>query len=246
MLKRIGRSRAAQGALAFFAAHYLRLVERTTRFTIEPPDFRDRVLADAPVIAALWHGQHLGAHFAWPSGMKVAALISRNRDAEANALALERLGVIPIRGSGGRAEKMRKRGGFQALRQMLRHLNAGVSLVLTADVPKTARVVGDGIVTLAKLSGRPIYPLAVASARRIDFNSWDRASVPLPFSRGAIIVGEPIRVAADATAEELEAARVRVEQALDAAHARAYALFGSRDPGADIRASRAAREEASS
>ena len=226
MLKRIGRSRAAQGALAFFAAHYLRLVERTTRFTIEPPDFRDRVIANAPVIAALWHGQHVGAHFAWPPGIKVAALISRNRDAEANALVLERLGVIPIRGSGGRAEKMRKRGGFQALREMLRQLQAGVSLVLTADVPKTARVVGAGVITLAKLSGRQIYPLAVASARRVDFNSWDRASVPLPFSRGAIVVGEPITVAADASDQDVEDARQRVERALDAAHARAYEILG--------------------
>jgi lysophospholipid acyltransferase (LPLAT)-like uncharacterized protein len=241
MLKRIGRSRAAQGALAFFAAHYLRLVERTTRFTLEPPDCRDRVTADAPVICALWHGQHLGAHFAWPPGIKVAALISRNRDAEANALALQRLGVIPIRGSGGRAEKMRKRGGFTALREMLRQLRAGVSLVLTADVPKTARVVGEGVVTLAKLSGRPIYPLAVANARRIDFNSWDRASLPLPFSRGAIVVGDPIRVPADASEADIEAARRRVESALDAAHARAYEILGSRDPGAGLREMRAAR-----
>lgn len=245
MLKRIGRSRAAQGALAFFAAHYLRLVQRTTRFTIEPPDFRDRVIADAPVIAALWHGQHLGAHFAWPPGIKVAALISRNRDAEANALVLERLGVIPIRGSGGRAEKMRKRGGFQALREMLRQLQAGVSLVLTADVPKTARVVGVGTVTLAKLSGRPVYPLAVASARRMDFNSWDRASVPLPFSRGAIVVGEPISVAADASAQDVEDARRRIEAALDAAHARAYEILGSQDPGAGLREMRATQAERS-
>ncbi len=245
MLKRIGRSRAAQGALAFFAAHYLRLVERTTRFTIEPPDFRDRVIANAPVIAALWHGQHLGAHFAWPPGIKVAALISRNRDAEANALVLERLGVIPIRGSGGRAEKMRKRGGFQALREMLRQLQAGVSLVLTADVPKTARVVGAGVITLAKLSGRQIYPLAVASARRVDFNSWDRASMPLPFSRGAIVVGEPITVAADASEQDVEDARQRVERALDAAHARAYEILGSQDPGAGLREMRAAQAERS-
>jgi lysophospholipid acyltransferase (LPLAT)-like uncharacterized protein len=236
MLKRIGRSRAVQGALAFSAAHYLRLVERTTRFTIEPPDFRERVLADGPVIAALWHGQHLGAHFAWPSGMKVAALISRNRDAEANARALQRLGVIPVRGSGGRGQQMLRRGGFQALREMLRLLRAGVSLVLTADVPKTARVAGEGVVTLAKLSGRPIYPLAVASARRIDVNSWDRASVPLPFTRGAIVVGEPIRVAADASPADIEDARQRVERALDAAHARAYEILGSKDPGANLRA----------
>jgi lysophospholipid acyltransferase (LPLAT)-like uncharacterized protein len=140
---------------------------------------------------------------------------------------------------------MRKRGGFQALREMLRQLQAGVSLVLTADVPKTARVVGVGIVTLAKLSGRPIYPLAVASARRVDFNSWDRASVPLPFSRGAIVVGEPITVAADASEQDVEDARQRVERALDAAHARAYEILGSQDPGAGLREARAAQAERS-
>jgi lysophospholipid acyltransferase (LPLAT)-like uncharacterized protein len=241
MLRMVSRSRAVQGTLALIAANYLRLVERTTRFTIEPPDFQDSVRAEGPVIAALWHGQHIGAHFAWPHGMAVAALISRNRDAEVNALALERLGVRPIRGSGGGASGMRRRGGFAALREMLRQLAQGVSLVLTADVPKTAREVGIGIVTLAKLSGRPIYPLAVVSARRIDFNSWDKASLPLPFGRGAIVVGDPIRVPAEATENEMEIMRLDVQQALDRVHARAYQIVGGRDPGADIRAMRAAR-----
>ena len=236
MFKTIGRSRVTQTALAFVGAHYLRLVGRTTRFVMEPPDFRERVLADAPVIGALWHGQHLTAHFAWPPGVPVAALISRNRDAEANAMALERLGVQPIRGSGGGAQRKQKRGGFAALREMLRALEAGSSLVLTADVPKVARVAGSGIVALARMSGRPIYPLAVVGARRIDFRSWDRASLALPFSRGAIVVGDPIRVARDASEADLEAARLAVQAGLDAVHARAYALVGAQDPGAGLRA----------
>lgn len=235
MLKKIGRSRFAQSVLAFIGAHYLRLVERTSTFVIEPADFRERALAEAPLIGALWHGQHLTAHFAWPKGMPVAALISRNADAEANAMALERLGVQPIRGSGGGAHRMHRRGGFAALREMLRALESGTSLVMTADVPKIARVAGGGIVTLAKHSGRPIFPLAVVGSRRKDFNSWDRASVALPFGRCAIVVGEPIRVAADATPADMEAARLAVQAGLDAAHARAYALMGGRDPGAGLR-----------
>ena len=67
---------------------------------------------------------------------------------------------------------------------------------MTADVPKIARVCGEGIVTLARLSGRPIVPVAVVTSRRIDFESWDRASLGLPFGRGAMVLGEPIRVAA--------------------------------------------------
>lgn len=234
MLKALGRSRPVQSALAFIAAHYLRLVRATTRFTVEPADFDTRASEDAPVIGALWHGQHTMAHFAWPAGMKVAALISRNADAEVNAMVLQRLGVQPIRGSGGKAYKMHKRGGALALREMLRALEGGTSLVLTADVPKIARQCGEGIIRLAMHSGRPIYPVAVVKRFRIDFNSWDRASFGLPFGRGAIVIGAPLRIARDADAATVEEMRLALESALDEAHARAYALVGSRDPGAHL------------
>ena len=169
-----------------------------------------------------------------PEKASVAALVSRHGDGEINAQALRRIGVTPIRGSGGPAEKMRKRGGSAALREMLRALACGRSVVLTADVPKRARIVGPGIIALAQLSGRPIFPLAVASRQRIDFSTWDRASLGLPFARGALALGEPIRVAADADEAAREAARCAVQSSLDAAHRRAYALIGSKDPGAAL------------
>jgi len=106
---------------------------------------------------------------------------------------------------------------------------------MTADVPKRARVAGLGIVTLARLSGRPIAPTAVVTSRRFDFKSWDRASLGKPFGRGAIIVGDLIHVPADADASMMEAARLAVQNGLDEIHARAYALVGARDPGADLR-----------
>jgi lysophospholipid acyltransferase (LPLAT)-like uncharacterized protein len=171
-------------------------------------------------------------HYAWPKGARVAALISRHGDGEINAALLERLGVTAIRGSGGSPDKMRKRGGVAALREMLRALADGMTVVLTADVPKTARVAGPGVVALAQMSGRPIYPVAVVTSRRIDFNTWDRASLGLPFSRGAIVLGSPIEVAAEADADAREAARRAVEAGLDEVHRRAYALVGARDPGA--------------
>jgi lysophospholipid acyltransferase (LPLAT)-like uncharacterized protein len=115
---------------------------------------------------------------------------------------------------------------------MLRALADGEMVVMTADIPKVSRVCGPGIVTLAQLSGRPIVPVAVVTSRRIDFASWDRASLGLPFGRGAMVLGEPVCVARDADAAALEAARLAVERGLDAVHARAYALVGSRDPGA--------------
>jgi hypothetical protein len=232
MLKRLGHHAAVQSLIGLLAVAYLRLVRATTRFVEDPPGFGSAITPQLPIIIAMWHGQHLMIHCACPPGMSVSALISKSDDGEINAQILERLGVSPIRGSGGEGFKSRKRGGMAALREMLRRLAQGSSIALTADVPKVSRVAGLGVVTLAQISGRPIYPVAVVSARRIDMNSWDRASVALPFSRGAMVLGEPITVARDATPEVLEAARCAVEAGLNEVHARAYGLVGHRDPGA--------------
>ena len=231
MLKRLGRSRIIQSTVGLVAVGYLKLVRATTRFTFEPAGFPEAMREKLPVIAAMWHGQHFMIHYAWPKGASVSALISRSDDGELNARILDRLGVTPIRGSGGHPSKLRKRGGVAALREMLRQLAQGSTVVLTADIPKVSRIAGLGIVTLAQMSGRPIYPIAVVSGNRIDFKSWDRASIGLPFGRGAMVLGDPVVVARDADEAALEAARQAVQRGLDEAHARAYALVGSRDPG---------------
>jgi lysophospholipid acyltransferase (LPLAT)-like uncharacterized protein len=127
---------------------------------------------------------------------------------------------------------VREKGGAGALRAMVKALADGEMVVLTADVPKVARRAGEGIVTLARLSGRPIVPVAVVTSRRIDFKSWDRASLGLPFGRGALVIGDPVTVSRDADEAALEAARAEVERRLDEVHARAYAMVGSADPGA--------------
>ncbi len=236
MAKGRGRGAWAQNALGRALALYLKLVERTTRFRREPADLDAAVAGQTPVIVAMWHGQHLMLSFAWPKSIvRMAALISRHGDAEAQAAALRHLGVTPVRGSGGRSHRIREKGGAPAMRELLRQLDAGASIAMTADVPKQARVAGLGIVTLARLSGRPIAPTAVVASHRFDFNSWDRASIGLPFGRGAIVVGDLIRVAADADEAAMEAARRAVEASLDAVHRRAYELVGDRDPGADLR-----------
>ena len=118
---------------------------------------------------------------------------------------------------------------------MLKALAGDEDVVLTADVPKIARRAGEGIITLARLSGQPIVPVAVTTSRRLTFASWDRASIGLPFGRGAMVVGEPIFVARDADPTSLEAARRAVETGLDDVHRRAFAAVGRTDPGADLR-----------
>ena len=247
LVKRLSRTPAFREAVGFLVARYLDLVRRTNRFVMEPADAYDRIGPMMPVIAAMWHGQHFMIHFAKRPQDRAASLVSPSGDGELNAVALRRLGVRAIRGSGERGRRVRNRrdrGGAAALRGMLRALADGEMVVLTADVPKISRVCGPGIVTVAQLSGRPVVPVAVVTSRRLDFRSWDRASLGLPFGRGAIVLGDPVFVPRDADAAAFEAARQAVERGLDAVHARAYALVGASDPGAKAALSVAATEGA--
>jgi len=235
LAKRISRSQPVQEFLGFLFARYLGLVQRTNRFVMEPADAYERIGPQMPVIAAMWHGQHFMIHFAKRPQDPAASLVSRSADGEFNAIALRHLGVRAIRGSGARGRDPRLKGGAEALRAMLRALEAGEMVVMTADVPKIARVCGEGIITLARLSGRPIVPVAVVTSRRIDFASWDRASLGLPFGRGAMVLGEQIFIDRNADEAALTKARRAVEDGLDQVHERAYALLGARDPGAQVR-----------
>jgi lysophospholipid acyltransferase (LPLAT)-like uncharacterized protein len=225
-----------QEILGRLLAGYLSAVRALTRFTYEPADIYDRVRPELPVIYAMWHGQHIMIPFARPDWMPACSLASRHGDGGINAVALRQLGIGVIRGSGALGRKVREKGGAPAFMAMLRRMSGGESMVLTADVPKRARVCGEGIIKLAQMSGRPIRPVAVVTRWRVDIDSWDRASIglPLPFNRGAIVVGDAIRVCRGADAAQIEEARLALERSLDAIHARAYALIGAQDPGRDL------------
>lgn len=229
------KTRAAQETLGRMLAGYLKLVRATNRFVVEPADIYEKVRPELPLIIAMWHGQHIMIPFSRPNWMPACSLVSRHGDGGFNAVALRQLGIGAIRGSGALGKKIREKGGASAFLAMVRRLAAGDTMVLTADIPKRARVAGPGIIQLARASGRPIHPIAVVTSRRIDFKSWDRASIGLPFGRGAIVVGEAIHVDRHADEAAVEAARLALEAGLDAVHARAYALIGASDPGEGLR-----------
>jgi lysophospholipid acyltransferase (LPLAT)-like uncharacterized protein len=223
-LKRLAASSAFQEAVGALAASYLRLVWRTSRIIIEPANIYDMV--QMPAIIAMWHGQHFMAPFIKrpERGHRAKVLISRHRDGEINARAAMRLGIGTIRGSGAHNGEFHRKGGAVAFTEMLDALSEGYNVALTADIPKVARVAGLGVVKLAQYSGRPIYPVAIASQRRIELDNWDRSAVNLPFGRMAMVAGEPISVARQVDDAMLEAKRQDVERALNSATARAYAL----------------------
>lgn len=230
-LGRFARTEFMRDALATVVAASLRFVNWSSRTVYVPRPTAD-VFADfAPLIVTAWHGQAFMLPFVRPEGFAVDVLASRHADGELIARALVRLGCGVIRGSGApEPGRMHEKGAVASFRAMKAALDQGRSVALTADFLKTARrQVGPGIIALARLSGRPIMPVAFVSSRRREIgSSWDRTTISLPFGRAVCVIGEPLWVPREADEALVDAARADLEARLNDAAARAAAIADRR------------------
>ena len=121
-------------------------------------------------------------------------------------------------------------------------LRDGRTVAMTADVPGgKARTAGPGIVMVARQSGRPILPVAIATSRYLAFNTWSRMTVNLPFSGLGFAVGPMVRVPREANPGELETYRQAVKTSLNQATALAFTRAGADPTRATPRAALASR-----
>ncbi len=210
-------------------ARLVSFVRDTSTLVVEPSDAAERIAANHPFIFAMWHGQFMMLPALHTTDINVSAMVAKHGDAIAIAELLGRFRISVVLGAGA-GERAKDRGGASALRTALRLLSRGTTLAMTADVPPgPARIAGPGIVTLARMSGRPIIPFAAATSRYVAFKTWSRMTVNLPFGRLAYVIGDPIFVPHDLDEEGIEAWRMKVSDALNSATRRAYELAGA-DP----------------
>jgi lysophospholipid acyltransferase (LPLAT)-like uncharacterized protein len=170
-------------------------------------------------ILALWHGRILAATLYFRD-RQIVAMTSENFDGEWVAQLMSRFGYHAARGS-------TSRGGARALAQLRREMAEGYATAFTVDGPRgPARVAQPGAAWLASVTGNPIVPFHIEADRYWTVKSWDTHQVPRPGARLAIAIGAPIDVPPNATEEDIEAGRRRVEHALIDLESDAKSLLG--------------------
>jgi lysophospholipid acyltransferase (LPLAT)-like uncharacterized protein len=197
--------------LIAFGFRLLQLWARTLRYHID-----DRAgIVGEPVnenyIGALWHNRLL----IFPVVLRLffpnrhgAALISASRDGDLLADAIERFGFDVVRGSSSRL-------GASAILQLTEVLSARRDVVITPDGPRgPVYELGPGIIFLAQKSGAAVLPMNMEYSNCWRIKSWDRFIVPRPFAKVHVIIGRPHRVKSASTAEEFEAERLRLQDAM--------------------------------
>ena len=197
-------------------ALYIRFVWATGRWEIRNSALAERLWQEkTPFILAFWHGRMLVQPAMWPRSSPMHMLISMHRDGEIIARAIGYFGIGTVRGSAAKPGSNKDKGGAAALRGMLKALKGQDYVGITPDGPRGPRMrASEGIVTVARVSGAAVLPCSFSCRNRVVLNSWDRFVIPLPFTRGVIIWGDPITVARDASAAEIEAVRLKIEEGL--------------------------------
>ena len=164
----------------------------TIRVRVVNPENRRRVVSGKePFVFATWH--RAAIYFLYYLGsLHAMVMFSRSRDGEYIARFASRMGTVPVRGSSSR-------GGKEALREMVRHLEEGGLYCATVlDGPRgPAFKAKPGMVVLAQRTGVPLMPILWSCGKSITFKkTWDGTMIPKPFSEVAVMFGDPIEVPA--------------------------------------------------
>ena len=205
--KRLLKHPRTQSIISWLLALYIRIVYFTSRKT--------RLIHDAAkpymqgrenAIFAFWHGRMMMCPTIEPPKRKMHVLISFHRDGKLISDVMGHFGEATISGSSSK-------GGMAAVKEILRALKNGDNVSVTPDGPRgPVQVAEMGVVTIAKLSGKPVLPVTFSTSRGKRMKSWDRFMLAYPFGHIVFCVGAPIFVSRDADEEQ---SRIAIENTMN-------------------------------
>ena len=189
----------------------------TLRWEVKGREHLDSIITSGhhPIFTC-WHESIVTATWFWRNrGIVVMSSISR--DAEYTGRVIRRFGYGTARGSA-------TRGGGRALAEMAQCLKNGMEAGFTIDGPRgPALVAKPGAIALARHTGQAVLPFHIAASKYFTLPSWDRLQIPVPFTRAAVLVAEPMYVPRDATSEQVADKQQALQSALDGLRSEAEA-----------------------
>lgn len=200
----------------------LSVVGRTWRYEVIAEDGVDPVLfgqRPGPEIYCFWHQCVLPCTVYFRHSHAVI-LISRSFDGELITRTLRMFGYDAVRGSSSRS-------GREGLLGLKHVIDMGGTAIFTADGPRgPIYQTKMGPIKLAQLTGAPIGAFHLEPEHAWVMKSWDHFLVPKPFTRICVSWAQWTQAESDLPAEDFEAKRLELNEALERARHRALAHLG--------------------
>ena len=216
----LSRFRRLQG---WALSSYAMLIWRTARYQVEGQQHLVRAhSAGRPVVVAAWHGMSMVlTGYLYVQGDPSRYMVVVPDDPRGEVLS------VWMRRAGGRSFTISmKADSMVAARRLLsliRQMRQGKSLYLNPDGPHgPTHEPKKGVVFIARKAGALIVPAGAFTATGFRIPRWDRYVVPFPFSRVAVVLGEPMEVS---PSTDLEEARVALRERLNEVERAAEELY---------------------
>ncbi len=183
---------------------YALLVSHTSRYVVRGKEHFEKAWTEGqPVIFAAWHGMTMMGlcyFFRFYSDHRYAVLVPADRRGNTLATWFRLLGIEPYSIDHYSTSLSQARGVVHLMRAVKR----GANTFINPDGPDgPPYVVKPGVVYIAQKMGGRLLPSAAFTATKYTLKRWDRYSVPLPFSRIAIVMGEPVPAPRDGDPEAI-------------------------------------------
>lgn len=210
-LKNFLKSPMGESVIGNLAYFYLKFVGLTTRWHVSRVKETYELLDEhGSLIIIGWHGRTLEMPYFWNKTRPLNALVSPHRDGRLIVNLLKKFGIGNISGSSNNKSS-------EAALELMRNLQHGNSIAIIPDGPLGPSMkLSMSPIFYAQKSGKPIIGITYSIAGSvIAKKSWDNMLIPLPFHKGAYAITEPVFVPKDATAEDMEKYRQKVETMLN-------------------------------
>jgi|GEM_PF-3451747 len=218
------KKRMTHAAISLLVRAYTDLVLLSGGARLDDPWGAVNILTEGSgALGASWHGNLLSTLLGYRSLCRAVKLSARyqsftseSSDGEMICRIFRDCGGNSVRGSSSRR-------AVEGLLSSVRELKAGANIFITLDGPRGPRFKPKGgALNIARLSGRPIIPVAGSFGRMIQFRgSWDHFELPLPFGCFTFHLGEPLFVPESAKDQKAEPFQLKLKQRMDEVTARA-------------------------
>jgi lysophospholipid acyltransferase (LPLAT)-like uncharacterized protein len=173
LIKKIGKAAITQRVASHLIASYMRLILITSRkiyLQHKPSSIGGKLMP-------MWHGRIFLFPALREKDGKYCALTSRNRDGGWIEEILARFGIKSVRGSSNK-------GGVRSLILLKKDIEAGYNVIVTPDGPRGPLMqLKEGVSGLTKITKAPLFLCCFSAKPAINFKTWDKFHLPLPFAK---------------------------------------------------------------
>jgi lysophospholipid acyltransferase (LPLAT)-like uncharacterized protein len=224
LLRKITYSSVMQKLICLVFVSYMKLVYHTSKKKFVNQEILPVIAQNkTPLIVVFWHNRMMMIPFVAQKLKKLCpdynfmTLASRHGDGRVVGKIMEKFGLISILGSSKDGRKSSRGINIKSFRKIFDGLKSGHSLGLTPDGPRgpNQKINGE-IINIARISQAGILAISYSSSRFKRLNSWDKFTIPLPFSTLCFYFDKDvILVDKNASSEEIEKIRITVQERMD-------------------------------